>query len=154
MRSTVAKLIHIATAGQIMEAFSTENVFDIQGKVNGSLGGLFMVLTFPNKEMRNEMLVGDWLKNWFSQGRPWNGEAASLSRSVWLNCMGVPLDTWCMNKFRRIGQVWGKSITVDENIYKSYCGEKGRMLIVKELETTIDTWMQVKVKEKTYQIKL
>ena len=35
------------------------------------------------------MQRSDWLKNWFEEVKPWDGEAASLSRMVWLNWMGI-----------------------------------------------------------------
>lgn len=61
-------------------------------KIVKSMGGLNMVITFLDNMSRDAAMLNDKIKGWFEWIKPWNGEAASFSRIVWLKCRGMPLN--------------------------------------------------------------
>ncbi|KAI8543398.1 hypothetical protein RHMOL_Rhmol08G0214400 [Rhododendron molle] len=55
-----------------------------------------------------------WLGNWFDEVNRWKPEPLKeISRAVWLNCYGVPLNVWNAETFHNIGIIWGELITLD-----------------------------------------
>lgn len=78
-----------------------------------SLGGLDLIVTFKNREDRKVALENPTMTGWFRMFKHWNGEPASLSRLVWLKCRGMPLNTWALSTFKKIGDLWGNFVTLD-----------------------------------------
>ncbi|KAG5554540.1 hypothetical protein RHGRI_012181 [Rhododendron griersonianum] len=98
----------------LSEAFIADGVWDIQIR---SMGGNFVLLTFPSIEDMNAMLEESglcWLGNWFDEVHRWKPDPLKeISRAVWLNCYGVPLNVWNAETFHSIGRIWGEVITLD-----------------------------------------
>ncbi|KAG5562906.1 hypothetical protein RHGRI_005595 [Rhododendron griersonianum] len=113
-RSVVAKLPSLRSVESLSEAFIADGVWDIQIR---SMGGNFVLLTFPSIEDMNAMLEESglcWLGNWFDEVNRWKPEPLKeISRAVWLNCYGVPLNVWNAETFHCIGIIWGEVITLD-----------------------------------------
>ncbi|KAH7853429.1 hypothetical protein Vadar_002303 [Vaccinium darrowii] len=86
-RSAIADLKEVSIPEIIMNAFTELNFKDVQAR---SMGGKFMLITFPNIEDRNNALGNQVIKGWFQSFKHWNGDAASLSRLVWLKIRGMP----------------------------------------------------------------
>lgn len=61
--------------------------------------------------------------------KPWNGEAAGKERFVWLSCTGVPLNAWDTQTFKKIGEIWGIFMELDESSLKLLSIDKGLILI-------------------------
>ncbi|KAH7840372.1 hypothetical protein Vadar_016093 [Vaccinium darrowii] len=104
-------------------------------------------------EDRSQALANPIIRSWFSSFKPWNGEAASLSRLVWIKCRGMPLNIWCHNTFKRIGKNWGEFTALDEETIHGSSFEVGKMMIVTESPPKIDEWNNVCVKGKYYRVK-
>ena len=100
------------------------------------------------------MLNNEFFGEWFESMKPWNGEAASFSRTVWLNCMGMPLNAWCADTFKSIGANWGKVLTIERNTCAGTSFDRWRVLINTESETIIDSWINLEVNGKIYKVKI
>ncbi|KAH7861064.1 hypothetical protein Vadar_021208 [Vaccinium darrowii] len=170
-RSAVAKLKEISTSELIQKAFTeinfNENNFD-----NGS--PLSLVLqqwsSSSNQQVKPIISMGTnypvrkkptvdspgprKVKNWFKSIKPRNGEAAGTSRLVWLKCRGMPLNSWCYQTFKRIGEIWSNFITLDVETLKEETFDVGRMLVSTDFQQKIDEWVNIVVRGKNYQVKV
>ncbi|PSS24040.1 Polyadenylate-binding protein like [Actinidia chinensis var. chinensis] len=150
-RSAVGKLNVIVDNDLITEAFHEEGIKQVLVR---SMGGLYKILSFANKEVMQTVTESECLSGWFEYLKPWNGEAASTSRVVWLNCTGIPLEAWCFSTFKSIGSLWGNVLTLDRETSKCLSFGKGRVLIETENNFEIDCWINVEVREKTYKVRI
>lgn len=69
----------LISAHELEEVFAEESIENVRVK---SMGRRFVVVTFPNEEMRNEILKMRGLEIWFEELKPRNGEQASDERFV------------------------------------------------------------------------
>ncbi|XP_028124045.1 uncharacterized protein LOC114321098 [Camellia sinensis] len=130
-RSVVVKA-SLPTADQsILSSLSPEEAKNIQVR---AMGGKSYVLTFDSQEaMRNRIHKNkDWFTSRFEDAQEWSlWKLSNLSsRTVWINCYGVPLNLWNLNTFKSIGRVWGEVIMVDDSTLKQLSFECGRVLII------------------------
>ncbi|KAI8572835.1 hypothetical protein RHMOL_Rhmol01G0231200 [Rhododendron molle] len=102
------------------------------------MGGRFVIVTFPDEEMRNKALE----EKWFEELKPWNGDQAKDERLVWIACYGMPLNAWNMPAFRSIGSIWGHFLEVDEETLKEVSFDKGKVLIATENTSKISDKIQ------------
>ncbi|GFZ11562.1 hypothetical protein Acr_22g0009600 [Actinidia rufa] len=68
-------------------------------------------------------------------------EAVSLARTVFLNCVGIPPNTWYFNTFRSIGEKWGSVITIDEETSQRICHLYHLQLLCKD-SVELPIWRQ------------
>ncbi|KAH7833300.1 hypothetical protein Vadar_004923 [Vaccinium darrowii] len=148
--SAVVKLRTLSTPDLVLKALHEFKMKEIQVK---SLGGMYMIITFQNKDDRDQAMTNSIIRSWFSYFEPWNGDAASLSRLVWINCRGMPLNIWCHNSFKRIGEMWGEFIAQDVETIHGLSYEVGRLLIVTEKQERIDEWINICVRGRNYEVK-
>ncbi|KAF7143126.1 hypothetical protein RHSIM_Rhsim05G0075400 [Rhododendron simsii] len=148
-RSAVGKLRRLCSVVEMEKIFKKEKISDVQIK---AMGGRFLVLTFPSKEIRDEIIQQQWLLGWFDEVKPWDGEQAKRERFAWIACYGMPLNVWNVPSFRAIGSKWGHFIEVDENALREKSYEKGRLLIATDNFRKIEGIMQITVERKVYEI--
>ncbi|KAI8536575.1 hypothetical protein RHMOL_Rhmol10G0268100 [Rhododendron molle] len=149
--SLVARLKQITTTEYVLEGFS---MIGFQNVVVKSMGGLDLIITFQSKEDRLAALSNSTILGWFKYIKPWNGEASGKSRLVWLKCRGIPLNTWCLTTFRRIGKLWGDFISLDYETLKEESYEVGRMMIATDNSNRIDDWINITVRGRNYGVKV
>ncbi|KAF7112719.1 hypothetical protein RHSIM_RhsimUnG0200600 [Rhododendron simsii] len=148
-RSAVGRLRRLYSVEEMEEIFRKEKISNVQIK---AMGGRFLILTFPSKEIRDEMIQQQWLLGWFDEVNPWNGEQAKRERFAWLACYGMPLNVWNVPSFRAIGSKWGHFIEVDDNTLREKSYEKGRLLIATDNFRKIEGTIQLTVERKVYEI--
>ncbi|KAH7841955.1 hypothetical protein Vadar_010007 [Vaccinium darrowii] len=149
--SAVVKLMTLSTPDLVLKAFHEFKMKEIQVR---SLGGMYMIITFQSKDDRDQAMANSVIRSWFSSFEPWNGDAASLSRLVWINCRGMPLNIWCHNSFKRIGEMWGEFIALDVETIHGLSYDVGRLLIVTEKQERIDEWINICVRGRNYKVKV
>lgn len=66
-------------------------------------------------------------------------------RFVWLCCMGMPLNAWNLESFRKIGEKWGAFMKVDDSTLNCLSFTNARVLIAPENMSTIDTSIQIEI---------
>ncbi|KAH7850469.1 hypothetical protein Vadar_033471 [Vaccinium darrowii] len=150
-RSAIAELKDVSTPEIIQNAFSELKFKNIQVR---SMGGKFMIITFQNSEDRNKALVNQVIKGWFQSFKHWNGDAASLSRIVWLKVRGMPLNAWELKSFKKIAESWGEFLTLDQETLSMDAFDVGRLLITTSCKYKIDEWINVVVKGKNYRVQV
>ncbi|GJX44795.1 RNA-directed DNA polymerase, eukaryota, reverse transcriptase zinc-binding domain protein [Tanacetum coccineum] len=59
--------------------------------------------------------------------RKWSGTSLTLSntftvdeRMVWIEIVGLPLQAWTSNAFKKVASIWGEPIFVDEDVNENY----------------------------------
>ncbi|KAH7864870.1 hypothetical protein Vadar_009335 [Vaccinium darrowii] len=127
--SAIVKMKVLSPPNLIKEAIFNVLKQEVEVKY---MGGLFFIITCINEELRNNLIVNDVIRGWFSMLKPWNGETASLSRFVWLNCRGMPLNAWCLDSFKKIEDFWGDFLTLDDDTSNRESFEVGKLLMCTE----------------------
>lgn len=129
--------------------FSRENLV---GNCVFCCSGRSVLITFQDSDVRDALLKGTWMDHWFESSKPWQGEPASLERFVWLSCSWFPLNAWNANTFKRIGEVWGHFIMMDEDTLNNWDLAKGKVLIATLETSRIEKWIQVVIQGKRYEV--
>ncbi|KAL7248025.1 hypothetical protein ACSBR2_002843 [Camellia fascicularis] len=77
---------------------------------------------FSKRGLKNEALkcrrqvLGEWIDEWCETIVEWRkGMVTEQEREVWLRCYGVPFNLWNNTNFRKIEELWGEVLEVDEN---------------------------------------
>lgn len=131
----------------VQKAFTVSNFNEVLVR---HLGGLDMIITFQSKEDRALALNSPVVKSLFKILKPWNGEASGNSSLVRLKCRGMPLSAWQATAwgfltFKRIGEIWGEFITLDEETLKEETFDVGEMLMATDSVNKIDDWINISV---------
>lgn len=92
------------------------------------------------------------MNRWFIKIKAWQGELASLERFVWLSYLGIPLNAWNSTMFKRIGEVWGHFVKMDDETMRDTSFAKGKILIATEECKKIEKWIRVEVQGVNYEI--
>ena len=77
------------------------------------LGGLLHLITFDSAEDKDNLLNSKWLLRWFLELRNVNQKSAALWRKAWITVYGVPLTAWSYEIFFKIGNVYGKVMSIE-----------------------------------------
>lgn len=64
----------------------------------------------------------------------------------------MPLNAWNMAMFKRIGQIWGQFIRVDDETLRDKSFAKRRILIASERTSKIEKWITVEVQGMKYEV--
>ncbi|KAL1320304.1 hypothetical protein AAHE18_14G047300 [Arachis hypogaea] len=75
----------------------------------------------------------------------WEESERSETRRVWLECFGIPLHTWSVETFNRIGGLWGEVIKCDERTESALSFSSGRVLIDTCVFDVIKEWVHLTV---------
>lgn len=154
-RSVIAKLPSFRSIESIKENFYLECVYDVQIR---SLGGNFVVLTFPTLDDLKAMVEGpevNWLGNFFDEYQQWSPDCAiEASRTVWLDCYGVPLHLWNQDTFFNIGKMWGEPITLDDATLKGSSFSSGKVQIETKVFGVIDQVIKLEINGRLYPIRV
>ncbi|EOY14430.1 Uncharacterized protein TCM_033819 [Theobroma cacao] len=80
------------------------------------VGGLFVLVTFTNKEEMEEYLdrCPD-LEPWFQSLSPYKADKDDRKYRVWVKIEEIPLHIWHDDSFKAIGDAWGNSISDSES---------------------------------------
>lgn len=91
---------------------------------------------------------------WFENVKPWSGEPTGTKRFVWLKCQGIPLNAWCAQTFKQIGEIWGHFISVDDDTLKEKSYAKGMVLIAMEETQRINRWINIVIQGTKYEVRI
>ncbi|KAL4592658.1 hypothetical protein LXL04_005661 [Taraxacum kok-saghyz] len=79
------------------------------------LGGLWVMIDFPNIISPDAFLVHNAVSLWFSELRPWHNDFIVKERIVWLEAEGIPLLAWGDETVKSIAGKWGELLFVDNS---------------------------------------
>ncbi|KAI8570576.1 hypothetical protein RHMOL_Rhmol01G0045700 [Rhododendron molle] len=138
-RSAVANLHKVTVTEDLEFEFKKEKV---EGSLVRAMGARRVLITFRYKEMRDLTIKEKWLSRWFGEIKPWSDEVASFERIVWVICLGVPLNVWSVDTLKKIGDIYGEVLSVDEDIMEMTSFANGRILIA-TVKDSIDEWINI-----------
>ncbi|KAH7846606.1 hypothetical protein Vadar_015981 [Vaccinium darrowii] len=96
-----------------------------------------------------------WFNKWFEEVHQWSIDLPNVKRRyVWLSCYGVPLHGWSVLTFRKIAQLWGEVVMVDDATVKGLSYAAGKIMIATETWETINEIIQLEVKGKLFQVRV
>ncbi|MED6160753.1 hypothetical protein PIB30_054386 [Stylosanthes scabra] len=72
------------------------------------------LITFSSTEIRDQAMSNEPLLSVFDKVRFHWDFVSSLSRRVWVEIMGLPVNLWCTENLQSISKLWGKFIMVDD----------------------------------------
>ena len=109
-RSVVATANSSLSSVNILEHILAEGVTCLTIK---TMGGMLHLISFESKEDKKAMLESDWLSRWFMDIREVNESCASKWRETTIKIYGVPLSGWGYDNFYKIGNIFGRILSVD-----------------------------------------
>ena len=77
------------------------------------LGGMLHLITFDSVEDKEAIIESEWLLKWFDDIRNVNKSCAAIWRKTWINIYGMPLSAWCYDNFFKIGNIYGRVVSID-----------------------------------------
>lgn len=153
-RSVVARLKSLSSMDSIRDLLHCKGIPQIEVK---DMGGLWVVLTFPSIELMQSVFDGDlnWLMNCFAEVKKWSPDIEDVRRrNVWISCYGVPLHGWSAVTFRKIAQLWGEVITMDESTIKGLSFAAGKIMIATDKWERINESIEIEVKGKSFEVRV
>lgn len=150
-RSVVAKLRSLISIDELKVQMAEMGVANILVR---AMGGRFVILTCNNKEEMGNLLKVNCLQRWFSEVKPWEGQAACIERCVWLHCFGIPLNGWNYSSFKAIGELWGTFISADESTFRLSSFAFAKVLVATNVFDKIDEWINIEIAGKNYRVKV
>lgn len=111
-RSAFAKVRRLISMEDLVAIFKREGVPEVQIK---AMGGRFVLIIFPDMEIRDNIIPKKWLLNWVEEIKQWNGEQASEEWFAWISCFGMPINAWSYQTFKDIDCKLGHFIQLDES---------------------------------------
>ncbi|KAL4555498.1 hypothetical protein LXL04_038119 [Taraxacum kok-saghyz] len=79
------------------------------------LGGLWVLIDFPNVLRRDAFMAHSAFDSWFSVLKLWHNDFVVTERIAWLEVEGIPLLAWCNDTFTKIASKWGDLVFVDNS---------------------------------------
>ena len=97
-----------------------------------TMGAYKVLITFPSKEDMEETMKerGNLLSEYFDKLRVWSEEEVCQTRTVvWVECLGMPLQAWSAENFRKIAAAWGTVVRVDDQTSNRSSFSSAKILI-------------------------
>lgn len=77
------------------------------------LGGMLHLITFGSVEDKEAIIESQWLIKWFDDICNVNKSCAAIWRKTWINIYGMLLAAWCYDNFFKIGNIYGRVVSVE-----------------------------------------
>ncbi|KAK1561161.1 hypothetical protein Q3G72_035079 [Acer saccharum] len=119
------------------------------------LGGKRILWTFESVCERDGFIRnGIFWRECFSSMSCWKYSPREFSRLKWMDVYGVPIDCWCYDFFRNLGEQVGETVWVDEDTSTRARLDKGRILISAPVDIKIPTEIKVKGNQRVFSVRL
>ncbi|KAK8571742.1 hypothetical protein V6N12_027815 [Hibiscus sabdariffa] len=92
--------------------------------------GSLVLLMFLNENQRWPILDIDVLQQWLENVMEWSPCLQVPNRRVWLFAWGVPMHAWSEVTFKRIVELWGHLISIDNETLAPSLFERARFFFV------------------------
>ncbi|XP_045820034.1 uncharacterized protein LOC123913360 [Trifolium pratense] len=124
----IGEVIHLGMSYNIQSAFHRQGYFGVKVTPLGAR----LTLLDGQEEGEVQALMDeakDWLKQWFTEIRPWSPKEIDRDRYVWLRVYGIPTHAWNDIFFEQVSKPWGSFINVDDATMKKLTMDVARILI-------------------------
>ncbi|KAL4591997.1 hypothetical protein LXL04_004975 [Taraxacum kok-saghyz] len=119
---------------KVQSSISIDSHSSIENAYPFALGGLWVMIDFPNIINRDAFLTHNAVTVWFSELRPWHNDFVVKERIVWLEMEGIPLLAWGDETFKSIAGKWGELLFVDNTDETNRCNIR---IGVKTIQTAL-----------------
>ena len=86
-------------------------------------------------------MLKEWLLSFFNEVRPWSFFEGSLSRKVWIECIGLPIFAWSFDNISKVGGSWGIVLGYSVNIVEINSFGNAYILIDTYIKSFIKGWV-------------
>ncbi|PPS11771.1 hypothetical protein GOBAR_AA08864 [Gossypium barbadense] len=105
----------------------------VQGHVEDEIRiqGRHFLVEISDEELVDLLRQTEWsyLKDFFIKIELWSENLKIKERVTWIEVSGVPLHCWNYETFSRVAGLWGKLVSIGENLTKVHNFEKMELLI-------------------------
>lgn len=114
-KSLICVAYNPSSSNSILYQILAEGVANLTIK---SLGGPLHIITFDSIEEKEAMLESKWLEKWYMEVRNAARKTSSLWRETWITIYGVPLHAWSYDNFYKIGCIFEKVLSVNQQQFE------------------------------------
>ncbi|KAK1568644.1 hypothetical protein Q3G72_027057 [Acer saccharum] len=149
-----------SAVGELKEFYNLELVtkmLESRGFIFSSvyLGGKSIMWTFEMICERDGVIMnGLFWRECFSSMSGWKHSTSGLLRLKWVDVYGVPMDCWCHDFFRKLGGQVGETVWVEEDTRRRARLDKGRIMILAPMDSTISSVSKVKGKQGIFTVRM
>ncbi|KAB2083826.1 hypothetical protein ES319_A05G294400v1 [Gossypium barbadense] len=123
------------------------------------LNGFFLLgkrirLKMARYNGRRKQIEWSYLKDFFIKIEPWSEKLKINERVAWIEVSGVPLHCWKYETFKRVAGLWGKLVSVGENLTKVHNFKKIGLLISITQSNVVDDLVSMTVGDDLFLVRL
>ncbi|KAK8691510.1 hypothetical protein V6N13_075020 [Hibiscus sabdariffa] len=125
------------------------------GEINVQrLGAKSYLLTILDEELFLMLEDVNWsyLKEIFSDIKPWSEKTSYNERATWLEVRGLPLHCWNGVSLKKIAEIWGLFEALQVNANHSHDCEKVTVLIITRQVRRIEEMIELEVGDKVFPV--
>ncbi|KAH1082650.1 hypothetical protein J1N35_022411 [Gossypium stocksii] len=114
------------------------------------------LVEIPDEELIEMLRQTEWsyLKEFFVKVEPWSEKLKIEERVSWIEVSGVPLHCWNYKTFKRVAGIWGKLVSIGENLTKVNNFEKLELLISITQSILVDEVISMEVANIIFSIRV
>ncbi|TYH18868.1 hypothetical protein ES288_A05G307200v1, partial [Gossypium darwinii] len=118
--------------------------------------GRHFLVEIPDEELLDLLRQIEWsyLKDFFIKIEPWSEKLKINERVAWIEVSGVPLHCWKYETFKRVAGLWGKLVSVGENLTKVHNFKKIGLLISITQSNVVDDLVSMTVGDDLFLVRV
>jgi len=118
------------------------------------LGKFKFLLTLDSKETKDRLKMEGYerLKQWFSSFDDWDEGDVCLTRRLWLELVGLPIQLWSEKNIKKIAETWGDVVLVDKESSKLESFASAKVVIDTLCMKPIDDEVIIQVGDKGFKV--
>ncbi|MED6134646.1 hypothetical protein PIB30_038927 [Stylosanthes scabra] len=137
----------ISAEAQLMEEWNGQGIIE-----NRDVDPYRCLVTFLSIEARDEAMKDDLLLSVFDEVMLLWDFTSTLSRHVWIEIIGMPINMWCEQNFRRIGELWGKVVMMDDRTEELKTFTTAKVLIDSFQWELVSEWISAKIDDRIFEV--
>ncbi|MED6217133.1 hypothetical protein PIB30_014795 [Stylosanthes scabra] len=110
------------------------------------------LLTFDSPEIRDNALQCELLRSTFDETRMHWDIFWCLSRSVWIEVLGMPICLWSKENFTKIAELWGKVIEFDHRAGEAKSYSTAKILLDCFQWEGVHEWVSIRVNDSVFEV--
>ncbi|CAO2835011.1 unnamed protein product [Amaranthus hypochondriacus] len=139
-----AAVVEIGPPYDVKQAVNSITGTDVPFVSMSSLSPSKIILFFEDDVSLELALVDSSpLRDLFTDVRRWSKTEQFVERLVWLECVGMNPCLWSYDNFRRIGEIWGKTVRVNHEYNGIISLTSAKILIQTTTLKTIETCVKL-----------
>ena len=118
------------------------------------LGKFKFLLTLESKEAKERLKIEgvERLKQWFTSISDWVEYDVCQTRRIWLEIFGLPIQLWSEDNIRKIAEIWGDVVMVEEESLKFRSFASAKVIVDTLSLNPIEDEVIIQVKDKGFKV--